>query len=130
MEPISVEPTEIVNDVDEQSLHGVWERTGRKTSNRTLLLCVLAGAVGLAIVPFVGTRWWTLTAPLFAAGGFGGWGIADREYERRIAAGVVPPRALRVLRAACMTIGAAALAVAGLTALIIIVTPLIAGGWR
>jgi hypothetical protein len=131
VEPISIEHAETVDGVDQQSLHGLWERLARNASDRTLLLCALAGALGPVVIALIDAKWWTLTAPLFAAGGFAGWGIADREYERRIEAGVVPPRALLLVRRACMAIGAIGLAVTGLVVIFIVVLlPLGVGLWR
>jgi hypothetical protein len=131
VEPISIEHAETVDDVDQQSLHGMWERLARNAPDRTLFLCALAGALGPVVIALVDAKWWTLAAPLFAAGGFGGWGIADREAARRIEAGVVPPRTLHLLRGACMAVGAIGLAVTGLVAMFVaILRPLGVGFWR
>jgi hypothetical protein len=128
---MSIERAETVDGVDQQSLHGVWERLARNASDRTLFLCALAGALGPVAIALVDEKWWTLTAPLFAVGGFGGWGIADRETARRIEAGVVPPRSLRMMRSACIAVGTIGLTITGLVVMFIVVLrPLGVGLWR
>jgi len=106
---------------DTRTLGDVVAGLARRTPDAALVVCVVTGVVGTALIAILLRAVWWLTPVVLLAAAFGTWGIADRERGALGARGTV----FRFLRVLAALVGGAAAAFAAVTLFALIVGPLI-----
>jgi len=94
----------------DESLPELLARFARRSPDAALVPAAGLGFGGAIVVGvFLGCAWWAATAFLLAIGGFGGWGMADRELAALQVRAATPRTAivaLVALRFACGVVAA------------------------